>query len=156
MSHVQAHQVSTFNPKSPGYFLIFSLRRRSLLSESIKVLPRNTLQFLCHCQVRAGLGRQLGTLEQQPEEGPYNQPQNIQSKKRRKEREREENSLLHPPKTPRDGTFPEAPWTHLHLCPCSSLYRKVPSLATSKTKPPNRDEHKSASYKKPPQGFQKK
>lgn len=70
MSHVQAHQMGTFSPKPPGYFLIFSLRRWSLLSESIKVLPRDTLQFLCHSQVCAGLGRQLGTLEQQPEEGP--------------------------------------------------------------------------------------
>ena len=70
MSHGQAHQTGTFRPKSAGYFLIFSLRRWSLLSESIKVLPRNILQFFCHGQICAGLGRQLGTLEQQPEEGP--------------------------------------------------------------------------------------
>lgn len=150
LSHAQAHQVGTFSPKPPGYFLIFCLGRWSLLPESIKVLPRNTLQFLCHRQVRAGLRRQLGSLEQQPEEGPYNQPQNIQSKKKKKKKI--PCSILRKPQTPEAGTCPELPRRPPPgLCPCSSLDLKVPSLETSPQTPANRGMNpKAASYRKPP------
>ena len=74
MGHLQAHQAGTFSPKPLGHFLILRFRGRSLLFEYIKVLSRNTLQLLRHGQVDAGLGRQLGALDQQPEDGPCSQP----------------------------------------------------------------------------------
>ena len=73
MGHLQAHQADTFSPKPLGYFFILSFWGWRLLFEYIKVLSRNALQLLRHGQVDAGLGRQLGALDQQPEDGPCSQ-----------------------------------------------------------------------------------
>ena len=120
MGHLQAHQTDTFSPKPLGSFLILSFWGRKRLFEYIKVLSRNALQLLRHGQVDAGLGRQLGALDQQPEDGPCSQSTDSSVQTFREE------STSHPGLL-RAHQSQKGPWSPIELtpglCHSGSLHR---------------------------------
>lgn len=103
-----------------------------------------------------GWAASWGLLNSSQKKGPTINHRTVSQKKKERKRERRKKIPCSTPSKPlgmEPSLKPHGPTsTPLSL---QFPYLKVPSLVTSKTKPPERDEHKSASYRKPPQGFQK-